>query len=306
MIEAHDTWAREIAKAGIDCNKADGDEDKRRCNDPRKADLSGADLSEANLCGKDLRYANLTGADLSDSDLSRTNLTGARLVATDLENANMTDANLAEADLSCALYEPKSGGPEIRGPTPAGLATADNLCRLTYHDSPHGLLALRKTLRELGDRDRERMLTFAIRYEERLRDSEKARERTPLTRAYEKTLERKGIEKRVGAMFDYWAFEWTCDYGMSPGRPLLLLFLFMLLFTIPYTVALWRFDENSGIFEVPSKDRDAIAAEPPPHLLGRGRGTHWFKLVRQALWFSVISAFQIGWREINQIGRAHV
>src|SRR6266850_5732026 len=117
MIEAHDTWAREIAKAGIDCNKADGDEDKRRCNDPRKADLSGADLSEANLCGKDLRYANLTGADLSDSDLSRTNLTGARLVATDLENANMTDANLAEADLSCALYEPKSGGPEIRGPT---------------------------------------------------------------------------------------------------------------------------------------------------------------------------------------------
>ena len=91
------------------------------------ADLSGADLTAADLHGRDLRYADLSGADMSGLDLTETNLTGARLVTTDLENANMTDANLAEADLSCALYEPKSGKPEIRGPTPAGLATAVGL-----------------------------------------------------------------------------------------------------------------------------------------------------------------------------------
>ncbi len=43
------------------------------------ADLRYADLSGAGLSGADLRYANLSGANLSGADLSGANLSGARL-----------------------------------------------------------------------------------------------------------------------------------------------------------------------------------------------------------------------------------
>ncbi len=48
-----------------------------------------ADLSDANLSNANLRYA-----DLSDADLSNANLRYA-----DLRNANLSDANLSDADL---------------------------------------------------------------------------------------------------------------------------------------------------------------------------------------------------------------
>ena len=70
-----------------------------------KADLSGADLSRANLIeadlnGADLSRADLSGADLSWADLSRTNLSGADLSRADLSRANLSGADLSGADLS--------------------------------------------------------------------------------------------------------------------------------------------------------------------------------------------------------------
>jgi uncharacterized protein YjbI with pentapeptide repeats len=69
------------------------------------ADLSGANLSRANLYRADLSRANLYGADLSGADLSRANLYGADLSGADLSRANLSRANLYRADLSGAnLY----------------------------------------------------------------------------------------------------------------------------------------------------------------------------------------------------------
>jgi len=75
----------------------------------RGADLSGADLSDANLIGADLRGAelrdaNLIGADLSGAelrgaDLSDANLRGADLIGADLSGADLRRANLRRADL---------------------------------------------------------------------------------------------------------------------------------------------------------------------------------------------------------------
>ena len=58
------------------------------------ADLCGADLSDAGLCGADLCGADLCGADLSDADLY-----GANLCDANLYGANLCDANLRRADL---------------------------------------------------------------------------------------------------------------------------------------------------------------------------------------------------------------
>ena len=90
ILENHKHWLNE------DC---DGWQDMR-------ANLSGADLSRANLyranlSWADLREANLSGADLSGVNLSRANLSGA-----DLSGVNLYRANLSRADLSGAKNVP--------------------------------------------------------------------------------------------------------------------------------------------------------------------------------------------------------
>ncbi len=53
----------------------------------------------ANLSGADLSRADLSGANLSDADLSGANLSGANLSCADLRGANLSGANLSCADL---------------------------------------------------------------------------------------------------------------------------------------------------------------------------------------------------------------
>jgi hypothetical protein len=75
--------------------------------DLNKANLGGADLSEANLSGAnlwraDLSGADLSGADLREADLSRANLSGADLFVADLREVNLSGADLSGANLSGA------------------------------------------------------------------------------------------------------------------------------------------------------------------------------------------------------------
>jgi hypothetical protein len=66
------------------------------------ADLSGAELCNADLIGVDLRYADLSDAELSGANLSGANLRNADLSGADLCNAELSGANLRNADLSGA------------------------------------------------------------------------------------------------------------------------------------------------------------------------------------------------------------
>ena len=77
-----------------------------------EADLSGANLTNANLVSADLRDANLEGAnltnaklvsaDLRGTNLKYTNLLNAKLVSADLRGANLEGANLTNAKLVSA------------------------------------------------------------------------------------------------------------------------------------------------------------------------------------------------------------
>ena len=62
-----------------------------------EADLSGADLSWAHLLCADLSKANLSGAKLSGADMSKADLSGA-----DMSGADMSRARLLRAELSGA------------------------------------------------------------------------------------------------------------------------------------------------------------------------------------------------------------
>ena len=112
-IESHGRWI--AGKDGGECADLSGanlrdadlyDADLRGANlrganlsdaDLRGANLRGANLSSANLRSADLRIANLRGANLSDADLRDANLSSANL-----RSANLSDANLCNAKLSGA------------------------------------------------------------------------------------------------------------------------------------------------------------------------------------------------------------
>ena len=89
----------------------------------RDANLSGANLSGANLSDANLRDANLSGANLSDADLRDADLRGANLSDADLSDANLSDANLSDANLRDAdLSDADLSDANLRG---ADLSDAD-------------------------------------------------------------------------------------------------------------------------------------------------------------------------------------
>ena len=66
------------------------------------ADLFNADLAFADLRNTDLASANLTGANLFNADLAFANLTGADLFGANLASAHLLNTDLASANLTGA------------------------------------------------------------------------------------------------------------------------------------------------------------------------------------------------------------
>jgi hypothetical protein len=236
------------------------------------ANLTGADLAAANLRGADLTRANLTGADLVLADLTEA----------DLGSADLTSAKLDAADLARVIFEPKSL-PELRG-----IAAARNLELLTYKDNPDALAQLRKQFQDGGFREQERKITYALKRRE------------------------ADLANYSSFIFGRVFFDWTCQYGMSPGRPLILGVLLWILCSLLYFACLHTSGEtglyrvySQSIQEDPSVHRRVERISPPG---GRQtRGTRRFLqffwrewlLLRASMFFSLMSAFNIGFRDIN-------
>lgn len=250
-----------------------------------RAILSKADLRGANLRGADLTRADLTQADLSESDLYTANLTGAALL-----NTSLTKAILARADLTEAIFELKAGAlPDIHS-----AAAARNLSSMFFLFAPSSLVELREEFRKRGMREEERELTFAILHTRRLK-------------AWGGDLFGK-IES--GFLFIF--FELTCKYGMAPNLALKNLGLLILISSIPYMIAL-RSRGRGGIWAVRPQDRITkgkmegirVRVTDRPNRLHSETGMVWsllrrgLRVMRIGIYFSFISAFQIGWREIN-------
>jgi uncharacterized protein YjbI with pentapeptide repeats len=262
------------------------------------ADLSGAEFSGANLSGAQLSRANLSKVNLSNANLSETGLYRADLSNADLSKANLSKANLSKAnlsgaklflaDLSWAVFEPKPG-------SVADVSLLQNikgLSLLQYDESSHGLVELRETYKKAGLREPERQVTFALNHNRRLKSG------------------------KLESLFNLVLFEWTCQYGMNPGRPLEILGLGLFLFTLPYLLALRSRDPETGIWLVLPPDRilgQGSKVRPyklngctpfrplPPGRWPRLKARLWRSLrrVRLAFYFSLLSAFNLGWRELN-------
>jgi hypothetical protein len=245
ILKQHDAWVKEGGPVHLD--------DPKVANDPRRANLCGADLTGAHLTGADL-----TGANLIDADLANTYL--------DFDSDTL---------------------PKVS----PGIASAQNLQLVRFHDEPAALVKLRKNFKDLGLRTQENQLTYAIRRSELNR--KKGTQGAPYAHTW---------SERV---FNTVLFDWTCQYGMSPGRPLLIVAALAVILSIVYIFAQVNPGQNGGIWAVWDEHRikqpegSKERKEPQQLTDGFPDGRLEISFYLLALYFSLLSASRIGWHELN-------
>jgi hypothetical protein len=236
------------------------------------ANLNSARLIKANLTGIQAESANLTdvelaGADLEEADLTRADLSGSNLNKTNLFHTILTGSNFQDTTVVAVRYEP------LTVPRVETLSQTEGLASLIWQSSPLGLNLLRQAFKNSGMRKQERQVTYSIKHSERLKKDD------------------------IEAVFDYILFEFTSEYGMSPGRPLLLLLALILVFSIPYMISIMGSASNeTGVWlEWPD---DSLQGRTGKYQDQRITATG-YRALFWGLYFSFLSAFQIGWREFN-------
>jgi uncharacterized protein YjbI with pentapeptide repeats len=247
------------------------------------AQLSGADLRATDLGEAILFRADLTGADLFFAILDNAELTEANLERANLSEASVAGAHLAHADLTGAHYAPVSQKCDSFVGGIKGLATVR-----FGRGMETGLVQLRGLLQEAGLRDLERQATYAI-------------ESGKNAHAF---VHGEGFGDSLEAFFRWLAFDWTTRYGMHPARALKIIVVLSLLFAVVYFLAI-RFPakgSSAGIYQVWPKEcietdgAKASLSESPK--VNRLQEEPLPALV-YAAYFSLLSAFHIGWRDLN-------
>jgi uncharacterized protein YjbI with pentapeptide repeats len=247
----------------------------------RDYDLSKKNLVGANLFGSFLMSANLENAHLNDSDLQCSVLTGA----------DMTGAVLARARVRGANFEP-SVNPDLRG-----MAQVKDLELLSYDDSSDALVQLANDFRKGGYDEQARKVTFA----KRRRDTQRLWEGCKLQTLFHNCIE---------ALFNGVFFDLTCAYGMRPGRTLLCVAGIWLICSFVYPLFM-ACPGPTGLYLVRSKTFKGTAPERwliirPRQVWKIGLRNRFFyvprpelRVLRAAACFSLLSAFNVGFREFN-------
>jgi uncharacterized protein YjbI with pentapeptide repeats len=290
---------------GASLVKADLTEANLNSADLTHADLTSAilhhaDLSSANIVGSDLTSADLTDSKLlsvqaSQAILKLTNLKGANLRAADLTQAKIMATELGGADLDNAhlwgaVFEPRSL------PDPSLVATANDLDFVTYSTSPAALSNLRAQFQNGGFRDQERQVTYALM-------------RTDASIHRRNCRVQTAFHDCAAYAFNTILFDWTSLYGKHPGRPLLILAMVGSIMAVVYFLSM-HFGRHAGIWLVKSGTNGhqtrkvRVLVRPIPasrsswsrmKLLLRAE----WRLARAAMFFSLMSAFNIGYQELN-------
>jgi hypothetical protein len=211
------------------------------------------------------------------------------------------------AHLEGSVFEPKSL------PALEGIALAQNLERVKYYTNPGSLTQLRKQFQDAGYREQERALTCALNRH----DADPSELRASLVAKFN-ALRGRDFEKDdiipfrsfVERAFKWSAFDLTCEYGFSPGRPLRIVLRLWLFFSVIYAVLI-HMPGTSGIYFIGTRvwrgrtNTQGIQIRP-----GAIDPAKWWKVpilwlrqewrvLRAAMFFSMMSAFNIGFRDIN-------
>lgn len=227
------------------------------------ADLSRAELYRASLARAFAEQANFEYAFLQEADLTGANLTSASFRHADLSRARFVKADFLDADLSFANLR-FADFTEARF-DPKEIPTARHFAGAVGFDTlnfrrPNAVFELREHFKKSGFRRQERQLTYALN-----------------------RIRRFGELEHIARFV---VFEWTCRWGMAPLRPLKLILFFALMSALLYTAA-FRFPRLGKLYkEFDSGKRKTLSRKNcDPVVAGFA--------------FVLLSAFHIGWRDLN-------
>ncbi len=305
--------------------------DDQLADDPRRANLCGADLADANLTDADLDRADLYGAnlllapleranlffahleraELSGANLTDANLTGANLTGADLDGANLTYANLTGTDLTGArLTGANLTGANLREArvSKANLAFVD-LTGATYapvSEPPDPYVAGIKGLATL---DAYSDVVGLVQLRKLLHDaglSDSERETTFSIQRYITRDQLSGQSPRsarIEGILRIVGLEWTTAYGLHPERALRWILLLGAVLTPVYMFAMLRPTAASGVVRVFPADRlEGTAGDPADEEKRKKQLIHaqgWRAALRTAAYFSLISAVNIGFEDFT-------
>ena len=226
------------------------------------ANLRSANFDDTTLFAADLRGADLSYASLRGAEIARADFSNAVLVGTDFQGALANST-----DFSGTLFEP------INIPKIESMFATRGLHTAYWENSPSGLVMLREAFKKAGMRRQEKEVTFAIRRSERINDG--------------------GVLSAVRYTF----FELPVGYGLYPFRSVAIICAFVFMFAIFYYLSISGRRVGGQVFLIwPSDSIKALTSNPAnPELLGK-KGISGVKF---ALYFSLLSASHIGWRDLN-------
>ncbi len=206
------------------------------------------------------------GVNFNESNLEKADLRNANISYALLVNTNLKDAMLSGVNITGSQYEPKAP------PNKTSLDGIKGLRTVWFKKGEErGLVQLRAALKESGLRGLEREATFVIKH---------------WTTNYDSWYKR--WPKRL-------LFGWTCGYGLNYLRPLVILLVLILIFPVPYIIALETHGrERVWKVRIGEFAKKYLEEKKPPLIKLRG-----LPVVGCGLYFSILSAFHFRWREIN-------
>lgn len=234
--------------------------------DARRSPHGAVDWSKADAVNLDGSV--LSGLDLTHGHFHYSSFRGVQLVGT-----NIGAADFLGADFAGTLYSPGADGPGAL-PDLGGIASATNFDTIVSLD-PAPLYTLRAALREKGYRDAERRLTYLIEDAVTVGVCASGAE---------------GIQCALRRAF----MQWPTHYGLYPFRALQVIIALIAVFSIVYLLALLN-STQPQVWRVWSKDRieKHLGSETPEPISRSAHVPLW------AIYFSTLSAFQIGWKELT-------
>lgn len=249
----------------------------------------------------DLRHAILQGAHLHHTDFTEAVLVEADLTGADLD----AETDLTGAHLRGVIFEPMNlPGTELTYP-------AVGLSGLRYNKDPRPLSLLRTGFHGDGYSDQEREIIYALQHTKASnewkecvsgRDNSKTPKQLPI---------RIIAENCMAASLNELVFGWTFQYGMNPVRPLYIIGALWLLCSILYVIII-ETCRRSAIFLVCRRlRRDGTLIIRRRRIVHKplksgtwmqriyGTVTREFMIWRLALFFSLMSALNIGIQELH-------
>ncbi len=179
--------------------------------------LINIDFISSKFINTDFTKAELENIDFYNSSVNNAIFSDIKLINVSFNNCDLSFSNFSQADLSNAtfkdatlddvIYEPKTN------PKPYNIAFSNGLGKLRYNSDPSKLVKLGQSLYDEGYYDQSKLITTSFKRQKREKEN-----------------------PGFWGWIEWGLFDYTCEYGSNPLKPLIIILYIYLFFSIIYTI----------------------------------------------------------------------